>query len=48
MEDLARTATALLAAAPPLALEAAGLRQGSERRWPLAAREGHRLLELRM
>jgi hypothetical protein len=29
MEDPARTATSLLAAAPPLALEAAGLRQGS-------------------
>jgi hypothetical protein len=48
MEDPARAATSLLAAAPPLPLEAAGLRQGSERHWPLDAREGHRLLGLRM
>jgi hypothetical protein len=48
MEDPARTATSLLAAAPPLPLEAAGLRQASERHWPLDAREGHRLLGLRM
>jgi hypothetical protein len=48
MEDPARTATAMLAAAPPLPLEAAGLRQGRERHWPLDARDGHRLLGLRM
>jgi hypothetical protein len=48
MEDPARTETPLLAAALPLALEAAGLRQGRERHWPLDAREGHRLLGLRM
>jgi len=48
MEDPARTATALLAAAPPLALEAAGLRQNSEKCGLLDAREGHRRLGLRM